>query len=136
VGKTYHAIVDLGGVVSSMCDALTDEKLDSCSKATRVPVSQLRVFWMDFVFSHLVNTVGCEVDKLKDGALVSAHSFIDLYTTTLKSEFSERDFDGRAEMVLGRFGVDFVLPTLAELISPELKNEVLEELDGVVKQAV
>lgn len=136
MAKTFHAIVDLNNVVSKMCDALTDEKLGHCAKTTQVQIPQLRVFWMDFAFSHLVNSVGCGVDHLGDGSTVNAQSFIDLYCSTLKTELSERDFDSCTEIELGKFGLDFVLPTLAGLISPLLLREVMDELEEDTKQAV
>jgi len=136
MSERSYEIVNLDDVVSDMCDALTDEHLASHARHAKVPISTMREFWMLFALQHLANAVPVDGDKLQNGMRVSADSFLDVYGATLKSFLTDHDFPPILQMKAGKFGKFFVLPKLAELISPDLKEEIIGELGGDLKQLI
>jgi len=129
-----YEIVNLEDVLSDMCDLLTNEELQPSAHLADVTLPEMRMFWMEFSLLHLANAAGVEPHDLKSGDTVQADAFIDAYGQSLTFQLTDRDFRTIAQMKLGKFGAHFMLPTLAGLISPDLKAEVLGELEEGVKQ--
>jgi hypothetical protein len=131
--KTY-VIENLDNLLSEMCDKLNEEDLVPTARLAGIDIPALKLFWMEFAVLHLTNSCRVKVDELKSGHRVDADLFLDMYGNTLRACFAHFDFITLVQMKLGKYGAYCLLPILAELISPELKEYVLHELEAGARQ--
>jgi hypothetical protein len=126
--SSHYEIHSLESVIKSMNSELTDEQLTSGDILDQMTIPEVREFWMDFIVLHLSAVLTYEAEDAESKSTVTAPAFIDVYATTLNTHLHGREFTPLVQKKLSKYGVHFILPTLAGFISSDFKAEILDEL--------
>jgi len=110
---------------------LSNDALADLCRATDLPPDNLRGLWMIFTLVHIAKSCAVPVEKLQAGDECRIDLFIAEYESSLTRMFRYEKLASDNKEALRKFGREVVLPFLAEWISFELKEIVVQRLEQV-----